>query len=296
MKTLWGVVGVLSLAMSLNGCAVGKAWKGLVSSDDDSKKEAQKATIKGQGQLQADGQNGPNPDDGNTSFNSNPNFGTYQERQYKRVTKQNFTEKQNLEDNSGSLWKKEGQGSYLFAQNNLRVLGDVINVDVDGKISENLNTKIALIKKSQAKFEVVPVRAAPKTINRVPRPENAEDRDPASAQSVANAAPVPAPAVAAQPAKTSAAIAANDDATKADERKEKEAVKFDPVTCRIVEKNPDGSYRIKGTQNLIVGRKEYRLIVTGLVRADDINSENVAATKIMESKFDLVATNREVEK
>lgn len=269
--------------LALTGCAsLGRAWKGLVSSDDGEKKAENAPNANG-----ANGANANNaPSDANSpSFNTNPNFGNYQDRQYKRVTKQSFAENQQLEETSGSLWKREGQGSYLFAQNNLRLMGDVINVDVDGRVSENLNSKVAGLKKSQSKFDFQPRPQALPRVSRVPRPEGEDERGIAGANGQPNQAPPPAPV-----AKTQTPPAV--EPPKTDDKKEN--MKFDPVTCRIVEKNQDGSYRIKGSQLLVIGRKEYKLIVSGVVRADDINTDTIAASKIIESKFDLVATNRDV--
>src|SRR5438105_2467890 len=47
-----------------------------------------------------------------TSFANQPNVMVGKERKYKRVNKDNFADDQALEENSGSLWRREGQGSY----------------------------------------------------------------------------------------------------------------------------------------------------------------------------------------
>jgi len=193
-----------------------------------------------------------------TSFANQPNVSPANDRKYKRVTKDNFAEDQGLEESSGSLWRKEGQASYLFSQNNLRLLGDIINVDVEGKAADNLSAKLATIKQNLARIEN-------------PRPGKAKtDRAPAAAES-AQAADSP------------------------DDKKAKEAAekKFDTVPCRITERNSDGSYRVKGQTPVYVGRHEYRLIVTGLVRPDDVSSDVVGSSKIIDGKFDLVASNKD---
>ncbi len=204
-----------------------------------------------------------------TSFANQPNVSTGKDRKYRRVTKDNFGDDEGLEENSGSLWRKEGQASYLFSQNNLRLMGDIINVDVEGKAADNLGAKLAIIKQNLARIEN-------------PKPANGakgtnKDRQPAATDTNT-------------PGASGADVAQTEEA-KAKDLAEK---KFDSVPCRITERNPDGSYRVKGQSSVYVGRHEYRLIVTGLVRPDDVTSDVVGSSKLIDGKFDLVASNKEV--
>jgi flagellar L-ring protein FlgH len=215
------------------------------------------------------------------SYNSMPNMMAGKERKYKRVTKDNFSDEQMLEDNSGSLWRKEGQGSYLFSQNNLRQIGDILNVEIEGKAADNLTAKLAIIKANLTRIEVPPPQRALASRG-VPRPDTTASND----QNKTGDQNKP--------------VDANQQAQAAEQQKEdarekvKEALaRFDDVPCRIVDKNSDGSYRVKGQSSIYVGRHEYRLIVTGIVRPDDINSEVVASTRVLEGKYDLVATVKE---
>jgi len=200
-----------------------------------------------------------------TSFANQPNVSTGKDRKYRRVTKDNFGDDEGLEESSGSLWRKEGQASYLFSQNNLRLMGDIINVDVEGKAADNLGAKLAIIKQNLARIEN-------------PKPTSnkgaGKDRQPAAAE-----------------AGGAAGDAGQTEDAKAKALAEK---KFDSVPCRITERNPDGSYRVKGQSSVYVGRHEYRLIVTGLVRPDDVTSDVVGSSKLIDGKFDLVASNKEL--
>src|ERR1700683_2890038 len=106
-----------------------------------------------------------------TSFSNQPNVTPGQERKYHRTTKDSFGEDQGLEESSGSLWRKEGQASYLFSQNNLRMMGDIINVDVEGKAADSLSAKLGIIKQNLARIE------NPKPANK--NGQKAGDRQPA---------------------------------------------------------------------------------------------------------------------
>ncbi len=267
MKNMFKIFYVLTMLISLSACStIASKWKSLVTGEDE--KIAP---------MSAEGKPAVPP-----SFNNEPNFGAAKDRQYKRVTKQNFSEAQGMEENAGSLWKKEGQGSFLFAQNNLRILGDIINVDVDGKVAENLNIKVDLIKKAQVKMDFAMSQrpSAPQVANRTPRPGEKPERVPA-------AQVISAP-VADQNASGKEALGPDGKPVG------KEGFKFDAVPCRIVDKNVDGSYRVKGQQTVFIGKKEYKLIVTGNIRADDISMDMVASSKVIDSKFDLVPTNKEM--
>jgi flagellar L-ring protein precursor FlgH len=261
---------ILLALIHLSGCSsIAQKWKSLISGgDSDSAKSSSNSK---------EGGAGVNP----ASFNKDPNYGNPKERQYKRITKSNFSEEQQLEENAGSLWKREGQGSFLFSQNNLRVLGDVVNVEVEGKVADNLNIKVDLIKKNQIKMEQMAARpvAAAAQNGKLPRPGEKTERSVAAAQ--------PAPAA-------PAAGSGNAQGAPGADGHSKDQFKFDSVPCRIVDKNVDGSYRVKGMQTVYIGKKEYKLIVTGNIRSDDLSMDKVMASKVMDSKFDLVATNKDI--
>lgn len=210
------------------------------------------------------------------SFSSQPNLNNARERRYKRVTKENFSDDEALEENAGSLWKKVGQGSYLFSQNNLRMMGDVINVEVEGKAADNLSNKVKLIRKAFARYERPLVDRKPTSqVGQVPKPEDKSQQ--ASNQE-----------------KTTDSDK-KDVSEKPEEKKEiaESDARFDTVPCRIVERNADGSYRVKGQQPIFIGTKEYKLIVTGIVRPDDISTELVTSSKLIDSKMEIVATSKE---
>ena len=54
----------------------------------------------------------------------------------------------------------------------------------------------------------------------------------------------------------------------------------------------DGSYRVKGTQAFMIGKREYKVIVTGIVRPDDFNEDNTSAAKLLDAQFDVVSTKK----
>ena len=81
------------------------------------------------------------------SFNETPNYRKGEQRKYVRMTKDQFEAEAKLGSQEGSLWVMEGQGSYLFSQNIVRLIGDLLTVKLEGAARTQVDTKINVIKK-----------------------------------------------------------------------------------------------------------------------------------------------------
>jgi flagellar L-ring protein FlgH len=217
-----------------------------------------------------------------TRFSNTPNLPVEQKnRLYKRVTRQSFEQDGLLQENAGSLWVMEGQASYLFSQNIIRVVGDLVNVELDGGPRNQLNAKVEVIQK---------------LLERTKR-ENLR-REIAAAQA-AQTASQNAQAEKKPEVKT-ADINPNNPGTNeplkqdGDKDDDGDSGNFDVsiVPARIVEKSSDGSYRIKGSQAFMIGRKEYKVIVTGMIRSSDINDDMIQASRVLDPRFDIVSTKK----
>ncbi|PIT99373.1 MAG: hypothetical protein COT74_10230 [Bdellovibrionales bacterium CG10_big_fil_rev_8_21_14_0_10_45_34] len=187
--------------------------------------------------------------------------------EYRRMTKDRFESEANLDGNSSSLWVMDGQSSYLFAPNSVRLLGDPISVELDGEPKKQIEAKAQVIASLLKERELASLKEA-----------GGEEADPKLAESGAKkddkgAAP--------------AAQAAN--------KKPQEDFKFDvsAIPGKIVEQLDNGSYRIKGYQNLMIGKNEFRVIMAGTVHSKDINDTKVLATKMIEPRFDIVSLSKD---
>lgn len=195
--------------------------------------------------------------------NLEPNF----YRQYHRTTNADLQNQAHLEPSAGSLWVMEGQGAYLFSQNVVRMIGDPIAVRLNGDPQAQLSAKAKVIAKLLAQLEA--------------RRRMMEGlRTPAS-QPAANAA-AKAPQSAQQNPNATAA-ASNPNATAP------AAFKVKLVPTRVVERLTDGDYRVRGMQPFLIGQREYKVIVSGIVRAEDFNDQGIDATKLLDSRFDIVS-------
>lgn len=254
---------IISLAM-ITGCTtLGKQWKAFLNAGEEKPVVAAK------------------PADETVKFSDTGNMPVETERQYKRISKKQFEDQELFSDNAGSLWVNEGQDSYLFAQNIVRLPGDILNVLLDGQPEKQLSTKAQVIKELTNRIEkkqrgVASTDAA--------KPEGAAD--PAAA---ADAKPADGAA-----AKPDATAAAGDKSKEDDLAGAGAGGNFDvkSIPTRIVERMSDGNYRVKGSQNFMIGSKEYKVIVTGLVKPQDVADDNVNSSKMLDSKFDIVRYNK----
>lgn len=197
-------------------------------------------------------------------YSDNPQMSVPSNREYRRMTKSRMEEESELHSQAGSMWVSEGQSSYLFVQNKTRREGDIVNVKLEGAALKQVETKVSVIKKLLKQLE----DQQNADLQRQKLADNAGDgsRGPASEA----------------PKKEEAAP-----------KEEKEDLtELGSVPTRIVEKMPDGNYRVKGAQPFMIGKREYKVIVTGLIRPEDYNDEGITSAKLLDPQYDVVSVRR----
>ncbi len=264
-STLCQFIVSIMLATLISGCAsINKKIRAAFGKDDP------QAQVERRGELA-------------TKFSKQDNLKASTARKY-RMTKNRMEEEAGLASNAGSLWMMEGQSAYLFSPNTVRLIGDMLNVKLEGAPQKQLQTKVHVIAK---------------LLDKIDRPDTLLSRAPAAQGANPSTAASPtAPAAGAPPANTPAAVAAAAAAAAAppggEEVPAKTDSKFDVqmIPTRITEILKDGSYRVKGLQAFMIGKREYKVIVTGIVRPEDFNDEGIAASKLLDSQFDIVNTKK----
>lgn len=206
-----------------------------------------------------------------TKFSESADVPPRVRRQYKRTTKESLADQSALDARSGSLWVMEGQGAYLFSQNIVRLVGDPLAVTLEGDPRDQLQSKVSVIKKLLAKIEEK---------NKLRQRDLASEDDESDSKAKGKD----------KKEKGKNETAQNAQEKQAPEDKAELAIKTVPT--RIVERTLDGNYRVKGSQPFMIGNREYKIIVTGIVRAEDFNDEGIAATKLLDPKFDIVSARR----
>jgi flagellar L-ring protein precursor FlgH len=184
------------------------------------------------------------------------------ERQYKHMSKSQMEEDASLSQEAGSMWVMEGQTSYLFSQNKARKEGDHLNVKLEGVAQKQVETKVTMIKKLLKQLEEQ--LKAQQMKQQGGNPE--ESRGPASEKK---------PEVAKKP---------EDDKVDLSE--------VQTIPAKITERLADGTFRIKGSQPMLINDKEFHVIVTGVLKPEDFQDEGVPSGRLLESQFDVVSIRR----
>lgn len=220
--------------------------------------------------------NNQDPDQRTVRYSENPQMNVPSDRQYRRMTRARMEEESDLGSNAGSTWVMEGQGAYLFAQNKTRREGDTLNIKLDGPNQKQVETKVSVIKKLLKQLD----EQKQNEVGTGPLAEGAAsgDRTPASADK------------AAEPAKDAAAAPPADG--KGEDKDKEELAAIQQITTKIVERMPDGNYRVKGAQPFMIGKREYKVIVAGMVKPEDFNDEGISSGKLIDPQFDVVSIRR----
>tara|TARA_B110001454_G_scaffold219200_1_gene251782 strand:+ start:3723 stop:4400 length:678 start_codon:yes stop_codon:yes gene_type:complete len=204
-----------------------------------------------------------------TKYNDNPNHGVWGNRQYKKTTKSQLEEDSDLDSKAGSLWVMDGQQSYYFSQNKIRKEGDFLNVKLEGAAFKQVETKVGVIKTLLQELE------------------EQEKESSGLVSKLAEAKPAEA---AAKDTRAPAAV----DAKKAPGKEEEKGELADvgPIQTRIIERLADGNYRIKGQQPFMIGKRDYKVLVVGIVRPEDYNDEGISSSKLIDPQFDVVSIRK----
>jgi flagellar L-ring protein precursor FlgH len=255
VSTFFKTVFILGfLTVGLSGCSsLGKKWKEMISGD--APKDQSVTKPKGYG----------------TTFNQQPNVVPPVYRQYRRTKKQDLEGQARLDNKAGSLWVMEGQGAFLFSENVVRVVGDPLAINIEGDPADQLTQKSKVISRLLNQLEERRRRA----LGRAPAADGKTEEAP-DANAKAGKKPDPA----------AAAAAPTDKPENPDDSR---SFSVKTVPTRIVERLVDGNYRVRGMQPFMIGTREYRVIVSGIVRSEDFNENGINASQLLDSNFDIVS-------
>lgn len=182
----------------------------------------------------------------------------------RKVTVKSLKDQSLLSEDSGSLWVPRGQGAYLFHQNNNRIIGDLLNVEIDGDPKKQIESKVKRIADLMTARNKRAFRKIVATKKRRLVKKGAQR-------------------------------------TVASKKKKKKKIKtkvegkFDVKTIptKIVGILKDGSFRVFGTQVFPIGKKNFQVLVSGIVRQEDFDDGGVGAETLLDPRFDIVpAKNR----
>jgi flagellar L-ring protein precursor FlgH len=234
-------------------------------------------------------------DDAGPNANSTPNMDPGTRRQYKngmRATRADFVDES---QNEGSLWASDGQTNYYFTKNKIRGVGDIITINVEQDLVRDVGLEARRTLTSRERdyeLNAAQARLQAKAMG-LPSP------DGDSKDQVASAAAAPARAPAAAPGTPGAA--ANGQAPAASEVAVPQATSADVDVSKslglkagdtmmgeIVERYPNGNYKVRATKKVPYKGGAPRLVtMVGVVKGSDIGEDDtVPSGKLYEYRID----------
>lgn len=235
------------------------------------------------------------------------NMAPVADRNYKRMTRKKMEEESELYSSAGSLWKMEGQTSYLFAENRHRQEGDPTTIKVEGAALKAIESKVAVIADLLKQLEKQKIQAeedAKIAEEEKIRLAQLEEEKKLRAERIANGEIVVDPMdeiESKEQAETTEKklVASRKLASLAAGQKVKEEKidlkEVENIPSKIVEKMSDDTYRIKGQQFLTIKKKSYKVIATALVRVEDFNDSSVSSNKLLDAQYDIIHMKRTTE-
>jgi flagellar L-ring protein precursor FlgH len=196
--------------------------------------------------------------DNTVRYSESPQMASGAERKYQSTSRAEIEDSSELHANAGSMWMMEGQSSYLFLQNRSRKEGDSLQVKLEGSGQKQVETKVVVIKKLLKQIEEQ---------NRGGRLAGSETESPSRG-----------------PASTTP--------QKKPEEDKPDLSDVASISAKITDRTPDGMYRIKGSQPLMIDDKEFKVIMTGVLKPDDYNDEGVSSNKLIDPQYDVVSIRR----
>ncbi|MBC7457731.1 MAG: flagellar basal body L-ring protein FlgH [Bdellovibrionaceae bacterium] len=243
-------------------------------------------------------------------YSTEPNYAPVSDRDYRQMTRQKMEDESALNAGAGSLWVMEGQTSYLFAQNKQRRAGDPTRIKIEGAALKQLETKVSTIsellnqleeQRKQAELDQKKLEEDKKMddAKKLRLTEIEKEKDNILTNGLAGTDPtadaiqklaeenvnkrMPASVPDLKIKKDEKPVVANQ---KKEEKPDLKDVEFIP--SRIIEKTPEGMYKISGQQMMTIQKRPYKVIATGMVRPEDFDDQSINSGKIFEPQYDII--------
>lgn len=239
-------------------------------------------------------------DDSLMKYSDATNMAPASDRNYKRMTRERMEEESELYGSAGSLWKMDGQSSYLFAENKHRREGDPTAIKMEGQALKQIESKVMVVQDLLAELEQQKIKAeedAKKAEEEKIRLAQVEEQKKLKAEMIAKGELVEDPFEGQYPQDLERKPASVPETPAVAEKKPEKEEKIDLkevelIPSKVVEKVSDGIYRISGQQFLTIKKKPYKVIATALVRADDFNDSAIPSSKLLDAQYDVIHVKR----
>jgi flagellar L-ring protein precursor FlgH len=178
--------------------------------------------------------------------------------------------------NEGSLWASDGQTNYYFTKNKVRSVGDLVSIKVEGEMLKDIGQEIKkTLTRSEREMEL----------------ELAEERQKAAQKSggaqdrVASSAAAPNRADAGSEAgKDTGRVSPGD----VDVLKSLSVKEGDLIMAEILERYPNGNYRIRGSKRLAYKLGSSRMVsIVAIAKGADIGEDDtITSGKLYEYRLE----------
>jgi flagellar L-ring protein precursor FlgH len=226
-----------------------------------------------------------------------------------RKTRMSLEEESMLYEQSGSLWVTRGQSSCLFANNNQRLLGDLLEIKLEGYPKEQVQTKVNVIAKLLSEIlneQKQDIKLKQDEIKKQMTPEYQEQKEAekVDARGLASLIGLDGDPPEEPEGPTPEQLLKDQERALKKIDDEEQDIKglaknkefpIRTVATRIMEIQKDGNYRVRGEQPFMIGKREYKLLVAGVVRAEEYNEKGMSAESLIDPVFDIISDKKSEE-
>ncbi|MBF0206312.1 MAG: flagellar basal body L-ring protein FlgH [Oligoflexia bacterium] len=166
--------------------------------------------------------------------------------------------------NDGSLWSNRGQGNFLFSPNTRVKIGDLITIDVQGKLKQEISLELARMFPSSAR----------KFVNKDKDKDKAKGKDKASAN-------------AGEEDQSNAAVGGGKEKSEDSKKYQgignaaSDAKVYDNISGVVLEEIDKDHLLIEGRKEILYQNRKRLLQVKAIVARNDVNEQNVALSNRM---------------
>lgn len=223
------------------------------------------------------------------SFSNTPRLDPPTLRLYKngvRATRQDFVDDL---PNEGSLWGSDGQTNYYFTKNKVRTAGDIITVNLEENLIRDVSQEVRrTLSPNEKKMELA--LAQDRLKNKflgIPDSNDKKNSSNPVIEAPAGGDKQKTTEGGNQPSPPEIPVVSLADI---DVGKSLEIKGGDTMMAEIVERYPNGNYKVRGTKKIPYKNGTPRLVtLLGVVKSSDINEEDVVASgKLYEYRLEAI--------
>ncbi|MBN1115088.1 MAG: flagellar basal body L-ring protein FlgH [Oligoflexia bacterium] len=167
-----------------------------------------------------------------------------------------------------SLWDGSSQQSFLFSRNLQKKVGDLVTIKLED------TTKAQLLDEYKSEYSSISTKSKRKKyVKRLMGGKKEFSRSE----------------VRRMLAKSASFSEKLTKKQKAPKSSKKRILSSDEITARVVQVMPNSSYKIQGVQSLLIKKKPYKMLLSGLIKSSDIGpDDSVVSSRMIDKKVKFI--------